>query len=269
MIAKEWNAQDYLDKAKEYEAQNKTEEALYCYNEAISLEPKFTQAYQLRAELTFKNGIYKTALDDYEYLSSLPDNENKYYNERAVCNEKLGNIERCLEMYTKLLLTEISPEAYYNIYRIIKENPDFKSSAGLKEISDFRNQYVDEQRALKFKDAASENDLDQKNAFLDLYLSLLPKDSKYLYDAYLKKAQAEIFRYRLCFDKTFREELKQQENLSENELNKKYTYNSKNLSELNLIYAIQKFNEATRYAANLDEVNFLDNEVKKIIKLAS
>lgn len=268
MIAKEWNAQDYLNKAKEYAAQNKIDEALYCYNEAISLNPKLTQAYQARAELLLKDGVYKTALEDYDYLASLPGNEDKFYKERAICNEKLGNLERCLEMYTKLLLMEISPEAYYNIYRIVQEHPEFRMHVDLNELSVFRDNYIDEQRALKFKEAASENDLDQKSAFLDLYVTLLPKDSKYLYDAYLCKAQAEIFRYRLCFDKNFREELKQKENLTESELNKKYRYNSKNLSELNLIYAIQKFNEATRYATSLDEVNFLDNEVKKIISLA-
>ena len=53
------------------------------------------------------------------------------------------------------------------------------------------------------------------------------------------------------------------------ELNQKYKYNSKALSELNIIYAIQKFNEATRYAADFNEVNFLDDEVKKIVKIAN
>lgn len=267
MIAKEWSAEDYFTKAKEYEAQNKIDEALYYYNEAIALNPNLIKAYHSRATLLFNDEKYKSALEDFEYLASF-NTENQYYKERAICNEKLGNIERALELYTKLLLLEINPEAYYNIYRLVELYPEFKTSADLNEVNAFISTYIDEQRALKFKEAASNEDLDQRNAFLDLYVSLLPKNSKYKYDAYVQKAKAEIFRYRLCFDKIFREQVKKDENLTENELNKKYKYNSKSLSELNVIYAIQKFNEATRYATNLDEINYVDNEVKKIVQMA-
>ena len=90
-----------------------------------------------------------------------------------------------------------------------------------------------------------------------------------MYEANIDKADAEVFRYRLCFDKAFREEIKQKERLTEKELNNKYKYNPEALSELNLVYATQKYNEATRYAANLDQVNYLDNKVKQIVQLAS
>ena len=268
MTTKDWSAEDFFAKAQEFDAQNKKDEALYFYNEAVSLDAGMIKAYQARAVLLLSDGKYQSALEDFDFLASF-DKTNEYLKERAVCYENLGDFKNSLELYTRLLLQEISPEAYYNIYKIIQAHPEFKSQVNLSDVSQFMSNYVDEERALKFKEAASEEDLDQKNAFLDLYISLLPPDSKYLYDAYLQKAQAEVFRYRICFNKNFREELKQKENLTEKELNQKYKYNSKALSELNIIYAIQKFNEATRYAADFNEVNCLDDEVKKIVKIAN
>lgn len=262
-----WTAEDCFIKAKIYESNNELDNAIYFYNEAIFIDSSMTEAYSSRANLYFLQGEYDRALSDFEYLLSL-DKRNTYLAQRAFCKEKLGEFEVSLHLYLERLLADVDVDAYNNIYRIVRNFPEFQNQINFSEINELISKYVDEDRALKFKNAASEFDLDQRNDFLDLHISLLPKNSKYLYDAYVLKAQAEIFRYKLCFDKIFREDLKQTESLTEDELNAKYTYNANLISELNMVYAVQKFNEATRYAKNLFEVNYLDNEVAKIMKLA-
>lgn len=265
MMTQCFTAEDYFEKAKKYEAEDKPEQALYCYNEAIFLDSSMTKAYEARADLFFKTDMYQNALDDYTFLSNLYK-DNLYVEKCAICNEFLGRPEESIHLYTKLLLDDVNPAAYKNIYRIAEYTPDIKAKINFNDIDYLMKNYVNEERALKFRDAADEFDLDQRNDFLELYITLLPQNSRYLYEAYVLKAQAEIFRYKICFDKNFRDEIKRVENLSESELNKKYKYNAKRLSELNLVYAIQKFNEATRYASNIAEVNFLDSEINKIVQ---
>ena len=258
-------AEDYFEKAKKFESEDKTEQALYCYDEAISLDSGMTKAYEARADLFFKTDMYQNALDDYTFLSNIYK-DNLYIEKCAICNEFLGRPEESIRLYTKLLLEDVNPEAYKNIYRIAEYAADIKAKINFSDIDYLMKNYVNEEKALKFRDAADEYDLDQRNDFLELYITLLPKDSKYMYEAHILKAQAEIFRYRICFDKNFRDEIKRTENITEDELNKKYKYTAKRLSELNLVFAIQKFNEATRYASNLAEVNFLDSEINKIVQ---
>ena len=260
-----FSAEDYFEKAKQLEADDKPDQALYCYNEAIALDSGLTKAIEARADLFFKTDMYQNALDDYTFLSTIY-NDNMYVEKCAICNEFLGNPGESIRLYTKLLLEDINPDAYKNIYRIVEYTPDIKSKINFSNIDYLMKNYVNEEKALMFKAAADKYDLDQRNDFLELYITLLPKDSKYLYEAYILKAQAEIFRYKICFDKNFRDEIKKAENLSESDLNKKYKYNAKRLSELNLVFAIQKLNEATRYASNLAEVNFLDSEINKLIQ---
>ena len=268
MTATDASAQDYYQKALDYERNNEPEKAIWCCSFAISSKAGFIDAYKLRADLFFAQQHYQEAIKDYAFLMSVDDSV-KYIEKRAVCNEKTGNLQKSLELYLDLLLQNVDNSAYKNIYRIVKEHPEFKTRINFLELDSIISRYVDEKKALMFKNSASEFNLDQRNDFLDLYLNLLPKNSEYLYDAYVQKALAEVFRYRICKDKDFREEIKKTQNLTENELNQKYLYNAQEISELNLVYAVQKLNEATRYAKNLNEVNYLDDEVKKILKIAN
>ena len=64
-------AEDYFEKAKKFESEDKTEQALYCYDEAISLDSGMTKAYEARADLFFKTDMYQNALDDYTFLSNI------------------------------------------------------------------------------------------------------------------------------------------------------------------------------------------------------
>lgn len=143
----------------------------------------------------------------------------KIIEERDICYERMRDYSKNLELHVKLLLQDIEPEAYENIYRIVENHPQFKTQIDLKELDALLVKFSSEDKAIKFKKAASETDLDQRNDFLNLYLTLLPKNSSYLYEANIDKADAEVFRYRLCFDKAFREEIKQKERLTEKELN--------------------------------------------------
>lgn len=259
-------AMDYYEKAKSLESSGEPEKAIYLYSEAIKEDYQFIDAYSSRGELLFQTEQYELAIRDFEYLAVFNENEN-YSEKRAICHEKLGNYTKCLQLYLEQLLENVDKEAYCKIYNIVKLHPEFGNYVNFSEINTTIQNFINEERALKFREAASENDLDQRNDFLELSLMLLPEGSNIFYETFIEKADAEVFRYKLCYDSNFRAELKKQYKLTEAELNKKYTYNAKRISELNLVYAIQKLNEATIYAENLEEVNFLDEKVNEILKI--
>lgn len=260
-------AKDYYQKAKSLESSGELEKAIYLYSEAIKEDFQFIDAYSSRGELLFKTEQYELAIRDFEYLAVFDENENNA-EKRAICHEKIGNYTKCLQLYLEELLENVSIEAYTKIYDIVKSHPEFGKYINFSEINTTIQNFINEERAIKFRDSASENDLDQKNDFLELSLMLLPEGSNYFYNTFIEKAEAEIFRYKLCYDSNFRAELKKQYKITESELHNKYKYDAKRISELNLVYAIQKLNEATIYAQNLEEVNFLDEKVNEILKIA-
>lgn len=260
-------AQNYYDEAKNLESSGELEKAIYLYSEAIKEDYQFIDAYKARGKLLFQTEQYAQAIRDFEYLAVFDENEN-FAPKRAICYEKLENYTKCLQLYLEELLENVNIEAYKTIYNIVENHPEFGRYVNFSEINTTIQNFTNEERALKFRETASEENLDQRNDFLELSLMLLPEGSSFFYETFIEKADAEIFRYRLCYDSNFRAELKKQYELTEAELNKKYTYNAKRISELNLVYAIQKLNEATIYAQNLEDVNFLDEKVNEILKIA-
>ena len=267
MNTKNLIAIDYYQKAKNLESSGEQEKAIYLYTEAIREDYQFIDAYSARGELLFQTEQYELAIRDFEYLAIFNENES-YTEKRAICYEMQGNYTKCLQLYLEELLENTNIDAYEKIYNIVKRHPEFGRYINFSEINTTIQNFRDEDRAIKFRESASEQDLDQKNDFLDLSLMLFPENSNQIYKTFVEKADAEVFRYKLCYDKNFRAELKTQFNITEDELNKKYTYNAKHISELNLVYAVQKLNEATIYAKNLEEVNFLDEKVNEILKIS-
>lgn len=262
-----WNAEDYYNQAIKAAANSEISKAIYYYTESIYFNYQVLKSYKARAELFLNEEQFENALADYNYLATIGSEEH-YSNKIAICYEGIGDYSQSLKFHLISLLEDIHFPSYVSIYKIVKEHPEFAKEINFTGINHLIKAYCDETKAIKFKEAADEFDLDQRNDFFDLYISLLPENSEYLYDAYIQKAKAEVFRYRICYDKAFREELKVTHKVSESQLNEMYKYNAKNVSELNIVYAVQKFNEATRYAKNLDEVNYLDNEVKKLIEIS-
>ena len=98
MTEKIWSAEDYFNKAKEFEAQDKLDEAIYFYTETIESDSGMKKAYSSRAEVFFQEKDYKNALIDYEYLDSL-ENDEKYLEKRAICYERMRDYGKSLELY--------------------------------------------------------------------------------------------------------------------------------------------------------------------------
>lgn len=259
-------AEVLFDKAFDITKQNEYEEALYFYNKAIALDPTMKKAYSCRAQLYLDTEQYQKALDDYNFLTQILEGEN-YLDKRAFCYEKLGYYENALSSFLEAFIKNVDIKAFDNVCEIAKAHPELHSNMDILKIQNLIEKYKDEARAKAISELATDFDAERKNYFLDLAISLLPENSLLFYEFYQKKADVEIFLYRLCFDETFRQEIKQANNFSDEQLDEIYKYNAENVSSANLVFAVQRLNEATKYAKNLDEVNTLDEKIADIISL--
>jgi tetratricopeptide (TPR) repeat protein len=99
------NASDYLLRGKDKEDRlNDYQGALTDYNQAITLNPKYSEAYISRAFLkSYKLNDYQGALTDYNQGISLnPKNADNYYN-RGVTKESLNDFQGALADYNESL----------------------------------------------------------------------------------------------------------------------------------------------------------------------
>lgn len=258
----------YCDKAFQLEEEGRKSEAVHLYSMAIDLDYNFKRAIEARARLYLELENYNGALVDYNHLAYIETPED-YLRELGICNEKLGNYPEALKYYIESLIKNVDTFAYQRLYQLVHDKPELESFIDFKAIKVLLDKYSDEARAQEFKEKASECDLDQRNYFLDLSISLMPKTSPLLYQAYLDKADAEIFRFRFCHDKAFKDELMKKAYDSNTESVNVYVCNQDAVTEMNLVFAVQRLNEAVRYAVNLDEVNELDSKIFEIRSLTS
>ncbi len=173
---------------------------------------------------------------------------------------------KILEKHIKHLYEQADVELYYKLNDLANSNTALKDILDIVENQEIIQKYKDVNRATKFRDNAKEFDLDQKNYFLSVCLLLLLPEVQGAYQYCIEKAEAEIFRYRFCYDKDFINNLKKQENLTDEELNKKYTCDKSKISILNLQTAVMAFDEAIRYSKTVEEINYIDERIQQVIE---
>lgn len=173
---------------------------------------------------------------------------------------------KCLEKYIKTLYQKADVELYYKLNDLANSNPALKDILDIVENEELIQSLKDVKRAKKFRDNAKEFDLDQKNYFLSVCLLLLLPEVIGAYQYCIEKAEAEIFRYKFCYDKKFRNQLQKAENLTSRELDKKYICNKNKISILNLQTAVMAFDEGIRYAKTVEEINYIDNRIQEVIE---
>ena len=259
-------AEEFFAKGFSLDCAGKIEEALHFYNKAIEIDPEMEKAYSSRANILFSLKEYEKALKDYNTLSLLAS-EDSFAKERAICYENLGELEQSLFSYLELFIRDIDKFSFEKICSIVAQNPELRTKIDISEIETLISKYKSEERAVRLSEVVSDYYLEQKSYFLDLAISLLPENSDLMYNFYLKKADYEVFLYRICFDNNFREEIKKTNGISEEKLVELYRFNPENVSVSNLVYAVQRLNEATRYAKNLGEVNDIDKKISDIMLL--
>lgn len=170
-----------------------------------------------------------------------------------------------LEDYILQMYKNADVELYYKLDKLAKSNTALKNILNIVENQEILQKLKDVHRAKKFRDNAQEFDLDQKNYFLSVCLLILLPEAENAYQYCIEKAEAEVFRYKFCYSEEFRDNLKQQYNLSDAQLEEKFTCNKEEVSILNLQIAVQALDEAMKYARNLDEINAIDKRIKNII----
>lgn len=260
------SADYYCDEAVQLEEEGRTSSAVHLYSMAIDLDYNCKRAIEARARLYLGLENYNGALTDYKHLSYI-DSPDYYLKELAICNEKIANYTEAVKYYVESLIRNVDVFSYQQLYQLVHEHPDLESCIDIKAIRVLLDKYCDETRALKFKEKASKCDLDQRNYFLDLAISLMPKTSPLLYQSYIDKANAEIFRFKFCRDKEFKAELLKKAYDSDNKSVDVYVCNQSAVTEMNLVFAVQRLNEAVRYAVNLDEINQIDSKIVEIKSL--
>lgn len=263
----ELKAEDYYNQAIAFNMKSRKADAVYYYSKTIELDSSFVNARKGRAKLYIELCDYKNALEDYLYLQNSEGGED-YKEELAFCYEQNGDYIESFRCYLELSIRDMSENALKKLYNFEKIHPELRQGININEVNAITKSYVDEERAKKFSENASNFQLDQRNYFLFMALSLLPNDSPLAYEYHMEKAYAEVLRYKICLDEEFREELKEKHKCDDERLNKIYKFKRSRISETNLVQAMQTFYAATRYASNLEEVNVIDREVENIRKLA-
>ncbi len=107
----------YCSRGMYLRVQNKYEQAIADFNKAMSLEPKFFHAYFQRAETYRIMQDYKRAVRDYTLAIACKRTSPTYYivahKHRIFAYEKLGNYDRAIKEYDKLLRYFPDAEVYW------------------------------------------------------------------------------------------------------------------------------------------------------------
>lgn len=173
---------------------------------------------------------------------------------------------KTLEKYINKLYQKADVELYYKLNDLANSNTALKDILDIVENQEIIQRLKDVRRAKKFRDNAKEFDLDQKNYFLSVCLLLLLPEVKGAYQYCIEKAEAEIFRYKFCYDNDFRKNLMNTEKLTDSKLNKKYICDKNKISILNLQTAVMAYDEAIRYAKTVEEINYIDDQIQRVIE---
>lgn len=108
---KELTAQEWFEKGNR---ENDLEEQVYCYTEAIRLEPNYAAAYVGRANARDNNGDYLGAIKDYsEAIRIQPDYATAYF-ERAVAHEAQDFLDDAIADFTTSIKFDSRDDETYN-----------------------------------------------------------------------------------------------------------------------------------------------------------
>jgi len=100
------NATEWKEKGNNYLKNREYNEALNCYNEAVSLEPNNHIHFSNRSACYFNLSNYLKALEDAESAIKIKTDYVKGYQRKASALEKLDRVDEAKEVYKKALLIE-------------------------------------------------------------------------------------------------------------------------------------------------------------------
>ena len=111
----ELSAQEWFERAYQFQEAKNLEEAIRCYTEAIRLEPAFLEAHGNRGNVFMNKGDATRAIADYEQVLALKPNEPTTYFNRALALKAQGNLDAAIADFNEAI--RLSPDyarAYNN-----------------------------------------------------------------------------------------------------------------------------------------------------------
>ena len=113
--SKNKTAEDYLEEGNVFYEQEKFEEAIEKYTQAIEIEPKLSDAYNNRGVVRHALEDFEGAIADYTKVIKLNPNSMDAYNNRGVVKYDLEDYQGAIRDYTQALkLNPNFADAYYN-----------------------------------------------------------------------------------------------------------------------------------------------------------
>ena len=119
---KERSAQDWLILGNVLEDKGEKEDAIFMYQKAISVNPKFYKAYYNLANHYAQNGQFNMAVQNYKKAASL-NKENPYIFYNLACTYiQMGDIKKAKTNLNKAIMFKSDvPEFHYNLAYVYKK----------------------------------------------------------------------------------------------------------------------------------------------------
>ena len=118
---KDRSAQDWLILGNVYADRNKTEDAVYMYNKAISADKKCYKAYYNLGNYYMERGQYDAAIENYTKAYKIKnDNPYIYYNLGCAYLKKNMLSQSRLHFYKAVMYNSNVPEFHYNLAYVYK-----------------------------------------------------------------------------------------------------------------------------------------------------
>ena len=106
--ANELTAQEWFERAYQFQEAKNLEEAIRCYTEALRLEPGLLEAYGNRGNVFMNRGDTAQAIADYGHVLTLKPNEPSTYFNRGLALKAQGNLDAAIADFNAAI--RLNPE---------------------------------------------------------------------------------------------------------------------------------------------------------------
>ena len=128
-------AQEHRATGVELREEEKYQEAIAEYDEAIQLNPKYAAAYVDRGAAYFRLGQIERAIEDYDTVIAIDAHYHEAYNNRGLAHARLGRLDLAIEDYTQAILNFLDyAEAYLHRGDAYYQKGDFEQA--VKDLGD-------------------------------------------------------------------------------------------------------------------------------------
>lgn len=190
--------QIFWDKAEINPLANKLNDAYFKYtnsefidaidicNQILNKNPKYYQAYYLKAEILTKVDNYDEAAKNYQKALNINPFNTEILNKAAFCYQKIGNFKKTTELYNKSLkINPLQPKIFTNYVFALNQNNQYQEA--IEKIDFYLEFFPSDIEAQYLKIQIYINSGDYLEALK--LLNNLPKNEQKAADFYLLRGQ--------------------------------------------------------------------------------